>query len=220
MIFIVHSSGGLLLCSRGEQQQVHYYVCNPVTWQLVALPELPWPGHYNGLLSVAANEDGTIKNFQVVLVNYPWDWKRQGDTMYLDLKVFSSDTGQWRAMKQKLRHPSLDVGRVSSAFVVLPLPNRDAKDARNQCLGELQGGGLRYAHFDFSVFEMWDLQKGGENGMGWKLVHRISVMELAQQNPVATDFACNSTGAVVEDLINTNSLFTVIGFHPTEDIVF
>ncbi|CAO2179502.1 unnamed protein product [Urochloa humidicola] len=248
MVFILSSSAGLLLCARGEHKQVHYYVCNPVTWQLVSLPELPWPGYYKGILSVAANEDGTIKSFQVVLVNQPWNWKRQGGTMRLDLKVFSSDTSLWQT--KRLWAPTLDLNNLSSPLFgrsgtaywigyhcgkdraiaydsvrhsvqALSLPTCDAEDdASNQCLGELQGGGLRYAHFDFTVFEIWDLQKGGENGMPWKLVHRIGVMELARKNPVATNFACHDRGVILEVLIRTNSLFTVIGFHPTEDIVF
>ncbi|CAO2170394.1 unnamed protein product [Urochloa humidicola] len=247
MVFILHSSAGLLLCSRGEQNQVHYYVCNPVTWQLVALPDLPWPGYYNGILSVAANGDGTIKSFQVVLVNQPRDWKTRGGTMCLDLKVFSSDTSQWQA--KRLWAPSLDLNNLSLPLLgqsgtaywigynrgkdraiahdsvrhsvqALLLPTRGAEYASNHCLGELQDGGLRYAHFDISVFEIWDLQKGGENGMLWKLVHRIGVMELAQKNPVATNFACDDRGVILEVLIRTNSLFTVIGLHPKEDIVF
>jgi hypothetical protein len=40
-IFIVHAPAGLLLCSRGEYRAVQYYLCNPVSWQWVALPELP-----------------------------------------------------------------------------------------------------------------------------------------------------------------------------------
>ncbi|KAK1662366.1 hypothetical protein QYE76_050525 [Lolium multiflorum] len=42
-IFIVHATAGLLLCSRGEYKPMQYYVCNPVSWQWVALPELPRP---------------------------------------------------------------------------------------------------------------------------------------------------------------------------------
>uniref|UniRef100_A0A0A9D4F9 Uncharacterized protein n=1 Tax=Arundo donax TaxID=35708 RepID=A0A0A9D4F9_ARUDO len=43
MIHIVHSSSaGLLLCSRGRANRVQYYVCNPVTWQCMALPDMPW----------------------------------------------------------------------------------------------------------------------------------------------------------------------------------
>uniref|UniRef100_A0A0A9BFY6 F-box domain-containing protein n=1 Tax=Arundo donax TaxID=35708 RepID=A0A0A9BFY6_ARUDO len=41
MIFIVHSSAGLLLCSRGREKQLHNYVCNPVTCQLRGSPGAP-----------------------------------------------------------------------------------------------------------------------------------------------------------------------------------
>jgi hypothetical protein len=46
---------------------------------------------------------------------------------------------------------------------ILPLPSYVADTVQNRCIGEHQGGGLRYAHFDFSVFEVWDLQREGEN---------------------------------------------------------
>ncbi|TVU34199.1 hypothetical protein EJB05_16030, partial [Eragrostis curvula] len=244
VIFIVHSSAGLLLCARGrgEESRVHYYVCNPVTWQCVALPKLPWPGYHTGLLSVSANGDGTINTFQVALVNRPSGWHQHKGC--LDLKIFSSDTGQWWAMQ--LHPPELRVDAPSRPFLgqsgtaywigyhdkdkviaynsvchsvrVLPVPTRVAENALNRCLGERQDGGLRYAHFDFAVFEVWDLQTAGENGMWWKLVHRIGVMELAQQNPEAADYATN--GGSIEGHINGNCLFEVIGFHPIDDIVY
>ncbi|KAK3161086.1 hypothetical protein QOZ80_1BG0071650 [Eleusine coracana subsp. coracana] len=246
MIFIVHSSAGLLLCAKGQERRVHYYVCNPVTWQCVTLPELPWPGYNSGLLSVSQNGDGTIKSFQVVLVNHPQYWKKHSACLELDLKIFSSETGQWRAMQ--LQSPLLGVGvdacsppflgqsgtaywigyrdkdramaynSVCHSVRVLPVPTRVADNALNRCLGEHQGGGMPYAHFDFSVFEVYDLQTDGENGMWWKLVHRIDVMELAQQNLEATEYATGRGS--VEGRINNNSLFEVIGFHPIDDIVY
>jgi hypothetical protein len=88
-IFIVHSTAGLLLCSKGHCA-VQYYVCSPVSWQCLSLPELPWtPERSDGLLTVAANGDGIIRCFQVFLFNHPMDWHEAGG--YRDLKVFSSD---------------------------------------------------------------------------------------------------------------------------------
>ncbi|XP_066312006.1 uncharacterized protein [Miscanthus floridulus] len=73
---IVHSAAGLLLYIRGHTSSLHCYVCNPMTWQWVALPELPLPvcncNQHCGHLTVATGgEDGgaAAKGFQVVLVN-------------------------------------------------------------------------------------------------------------------------------------------------------
>jgi hypothetical protein len=70
-ISILHSSAGLLLCSRGHVSPVHYYVCDPLSRKWVALPELPRPPHseQSGLLSVSAGAGAVqgIKAFQVVL---------------------------------------------------------------------------------------------------------------------------------------------------------
>uniref|UniRef100_A0ACD5TRI3 Uncharacterized protein n=1 Tax=Avena sativa TaxID=4498 RepID=A0ACD5TRI3_AVESA len=235
-VFIVHSTAGLLLCSRGDHKPVQYYVCNPVTWQCVALPELPWPSAYlSGLLSVTTDGDGGIgssmKRFQVVLFSHPSSWKQSGGVM--DLQVYSSATGRWEANRIQPPPATMDVethaapslGQSGTAYwigyrpmdkliaysclrhtvQVLPLPSRvHDTTALNRCTGERQGGGLRYAHFDCSVFQVWDLQAGGGvDGIWWKMVHQVGVMELmAERNPEAT------------------ALFTVLGFHPTRDIVF
>ncbi|XP_051221055.1 F-box/LRR-repeat/kelch-repeat protein At2g27520-like [Lolium perenne] len=248
-IFIMHAAAGLLLCSRGEYKAVQYYVCNPVSWQWVALPELPRPPtHLSGLLSVTNNRDGSsIKCFQVALFNHPSGWNQNNGC--LDLKVFSSATGRWAA--KSIRSPTIDVvthappflGQSGTAYwigyspmdkliaynslnhtiQVLPLPSR-VRDttALNRCVGERQGGGLRYAHFDFSMFQVWDLQFGGVNGVWWKLVHQVGVMELAERNPEAT--ALVTKPEYVEWRVNANSpgssLFSVLGVHPTADIIF
>lgn len=214
MIFIVHSTAGLLLCAKSKGRQVHYYVCNPVTWQCVALPELPWPGYYSGLLSVSENGDRTINSFQVILFDDPSCWQRVDGCSNLCLTIFSSDSGQWREMQSRRsvlgvvdapsppflgqsgtaywigycnKDRAIAYNSVCHSLRVLPVPTRVTEGALNRCLGERQSGGLRYAHFDFSWFEVWDLQKEGEDGMRWELVHRIDVMELAQQNPKTAD---------------------------------
>ncbi|OEL22011.1 hypothetical protein BAE44_0016970, partial [Dichanthelium oligosanthes] len=107
-LVVVHSSAGLLLCSRGRIHPVHYYVCNPVTWQWVALPELPCPSSQllSGVLTVDADGDGTAATptrFQVVLFNQPDAWLKGYGR--LDLRVFSSDTGR-REVRQL--EPTLD----------------------------------------------------------------------------------------------------------------
>ena len=64
---------------------------------MVALPELPSPvcEQQCGLLTVATGEEdgAAAKGFQVVLVNNPEDWLKPGGQ--LDLRVLTSDTGQW-----------------------------------------------------------------------------------------------------------------------------
>ncbi|KAG2589499.1 hypothetical protein PVAP13_5NG361743, partial [Panicum virgatum] len=98
---VVHSAGGLLLCSRGRVRPRHLYVCNPVTCQWVALPELPLPlcdwscGH----LTLATHGDGgaAARAFKVVLVNHPDHW--HGPRGQLDLGFFDSDTGRWEARR-------------------------------------------------------------------------------------------------------------------------
>jgi hypothetical protein len=70
------------------------------------------------------------------------------------------------------------------------------------------------------VFEVWDLQREGENGLWWKLVHRVGVMELVQQNLEAATRVTKFAGSTIEECINSNSLFSLLGFHPTQDIVF
>ncbi|CAM0954056.1 unnamed protein product [Alopecurus aequalis] len=249
-IFIVHATAGLLLCSRGKYKVVQYFVCNPVTWQWVSLPELPWPttpaqrSPY-GLLSVTNNADGSrIKCFQVALFYHPSASRRYG---YLDLKVFSSATVRWEEKCIKLpayidvethSRPSLcesgtaywlGVSRMDKFIAynslhhtvqVLPVPSRvhGTTLVLNRCIGERHGGALRYAHFDCSVFQVWDMQTGDMDGISWKLVHNVGVKELAERNPEATALVTQHES--VECLINDNSLFSVLGFHPTADIIF
>jgi hypothetical protein len=107
---------------------------------------------------------------------------------------------------------------------VLPVPSRvegveGTTPALNRCIGERKCGGLRYAHFDCSVFQVWDLQTGGVDGTEWELVHQVDVMELAERNPEAT--AIVTKRKYVECRIKSNTLFSVLGFHPTsDDIIF
>lgn len=94
------------------------------------------------------------------------------------------------------------------------------ENARNLCLGERHGGGLRFAHFNTSVLEVWDLQAGGEDGVGrWMLAHQAGAMELVQRNPEAARLVSKSSGgSCIEGLMNT-SLY-LLAFHPTDDAVF
>lgn len=242
-ILIVHSTAGLLLCCRGRNNVLQYYVCNPVSWQWVSLPELPW-SHYRqyGILSVTDNGDGIIRCFQVFLFNHPMDWDKTGGG--LDLKVFSSVTGQWRATAMRSSHLNdhghspLFLGQSGTAYYtthgakdlvmayncahasirVIPSPDSVPESPRNRCIGERQGGSLRHAHIDSSVFEVWDLRQETENG--WTLVHQVSVMELAQRNLEEATYSAKCERSTVQGLINSYSLFPLLGFHPTQDIIY
>lgn len=70
------------------------------------------------------------------------------------------------------------------------------------------------------MFEVWDLKAEGENGMCWTLIHQVGVIELAQRNLEETFRVIEFARSNVEAHINSNSLFTVFRFHPTEDIIF
>ncbi|KAK3161084.1 hypothetical protein QOZ80_1BG0071620 [Eleusine coracana subsp. coracana] len=229
---VVHSAGGLLLCSRGRIRPVHFYVCNPVTWQWVALPELPCPPSksMSSLLRVDTDEDGGAKRFQVVLFNHPMHWQYEGACF--DLRLFTSDTGQWETMQRQppvvvhdyfVPPPILDhngtaywircvVGDQAIAYnsanhsvQLIPLPECLAHGTFKRSIRERLGGGLRYAHSNSSVFEVWDSKEGGKNIM-WMLVHRVGVAELLERNTEA---------AALCDYPEP------LGFHPTnEDVVF
>ena len=90
------AAGGLLLCSRGPTwPTARYFVCNPVTRQRTALPELrdfcfkPQCGLLTVAAAAAAGTEGT---FQVVVIE---EW--QFEDMFLQLWIFSSDTDRWRS---------------------------------------------------------------------------------------------------------------------------
>ncbi|RLM93949.1 hypothetical protein C2845_PM08G16760 [Panicum miliaceum] len=88
-----------------------YFVCNPVTRQQTALPELRDLCFKPrcGLLTVAAaagtdgGGHGAAPRFQVVVIE---EW--QIEDTFLGLKIFSSDTGTWRSRMASLyRYSSL-----------------------------------------------------------------------------------------------------------------
>ncbi|RLM92133.1 hypothetical protein C2845_PM08G15810 [Panicum miliaceum] len=123
---VLHSAGGLLLCSRGRVRALHLYVCNPVTCQWVALPELPLPvcKRHCGHLTVATDDgDGAAaRAFKVVLVNHSNHWHGPGGQ--LDLRVFHSDTGRWEAK------------RFPATFVI----SDDLESCLPQMIGQSQSG--------------------------------------------------------------------------------
>ncbi|PVH38492.1 hypothetical protein PAHAL_5G271500 [Panicum hallii] len=152
---IVHSAAdGLLLCSRGSTwPAARYFVCNPVTRQQTALPELrdlcfkP----LCGLLTVtaAAGTDGgghgAAPRFQLVVIE---EW--QIEDTFLGLKIFSSDTGTWRSRMASLyrcsshpfehdfrRRPAL--GQSGAAYWI-------QRDGRTAIAYDSAGDSLRVIH--------------------------------------------------------------------------
>nr|CAB3504389.1 unnamed protein product [Digitaria exilis] len=87
---VMHSAAGLLLAA----------------W--MALPELPCPPAewQSGLLRVDTDGDAAKKpnKFQVLLFNHPFQWRKPGGCF--DLRLFSSDTGQWKTIQL---HPPIHV---------------------------------------------------------------------------------------------------------------
>ncbi|CAL4949164.1 unnamed protein product [Urochloa decumbens] len=97
MTIVYSAAGGLLLCSRRlpTRPAARYYVFNPVTRQRRALPKLRGLCYKPqcGLLTVAGNG----ARFQVVVIE---EW--QVEDVFLELKIFSSDTGRWKAKNLSL----------------------------------------------------------------------------------------------------------------------
>ncbi|KAK3164600.1 hypothetical protein QOZ80_1AG0021680 [Eleusine coracana subsp. coracana] len=239
---VLHSTAGLLLCSRGSVRPMHFYVCNPVTWQWVALPELPRPPAVwiYGLLRVDTDEGGVAKRFQVIVFNHPMQWQHEGAGF--DLRLFSSDTGRWEAMpfqpplvvedaivppavlglsgtaywiRRQFMDTAIAYNCANHSVQIIPLPKCIFDGAFKRTIGERPGGVLRYAHANSSVFEVWDSKEGGRNIVMWMLVHRVGVAELLEQNPEAHALFCDETPTTRGDYP------APIGFHPTdEDIVF
>ncbi|KAK3164598.1 hypothetical protein QOZ80_1AG0021660 [Eleusine coracana subsp. coracana] len=248
VVTVVHSAAGLLLCSRGYFHPVHFYVCNPVTWQWVALPELPWPSNQwqSGLLTLDTKADGdgdgAARNpmrFKVVLFNHPMHWQKPDGR--IDLRLFSSDTGQWKVMqlrcpihigedaclwapklgqsgtaywmKTNAKHQAVTYNSVNHTVQVIPLPRCVADGKWNRFIGERHGGGLRYAHSNLSVLEVWDSRTKSDGTIIWMLAHRLGAMELLERNPEAASFLLGGD--------TTSSVIKPIGFHPTnDDVVF
>jgi hypothetical protein len=192
----------------------------------------------------------SIRCFQVVLfklLRFPCQFPGR----FMDLMVFSSATGQWKILRFQHPMPIIVethappfLGQSGTAywiayspmnrviaynslhhtikFLAVPIRVHGTTRTLNRCIGERQGGGLRYAHFDCSVLKVWDLQAGGVDGTDagakWELAHQVDVMELAQRNPEATDIVTKQK--YVECRIRANTLFSVLGFHPTADIIF
>ncbi|KAL6615051.1 hypothetical protein ACP70R_037321 [Stipagrostis hirtigluma subsp. patula] len=245
-IVLMHSTAGLLLCSRGRIHPVHFYVCNPVTWQWVALPELPWPSHQwqSGLLTVDTKGDGAVERFKVVLFNHPIHWRDEGGCF--DLRLFSSDTGLWEIMRLQppvptgvglyltllgqsgtvywsqytLNGHTLAYNSENHTFRFIPLPDRGADGQWNWIIGEDKRGGLRFARSNSSVLEVWNTQKESGDGM-WMLVQRVSIAELLERNPQVDAFLCCKLQKDYDALINRNQCLKLLSFHPTnDDIIF
>ncbi|XP_015648085.2 uncharacterized protein [Oryza sativa Japonica Group] len=211
-VFIVHSSSsaGLLLCCRGYVNPVHYYVCDPVARRCVALPELPWPPAFDksGMLSVAAGGGG---GFQVVL------FEKRGFAHgggHLDLEVFSSDSGEWAAMRiprpqdlagfrcfapPHLRHDgaaaywlgfeprdrAVVYGAADHSIRLIPVPRRvHDPSALNRFVGERRGGAL-LRYAHFDAAEFEVWDTDDATPTRWALVHRAALKDVVARSPRA-----------------------------------
>ncbi|KAL6882106.1 hypothetical protein ACP4OV_011578 [Aristida adscensionis] len=213
-IAVVHSTAGLLLCSRGCIHPVHFYVCNPVTRQWVALPEQPWPSAewQCGLLTVSTdNGDGAAGRFKVVLFNLPMHWEKEGGC--LDLRLFSSDTGRWEAAQlpppilnnfatrgpicgqsgtayrtsYRVKDRALAYNGANGACRFIPLPPSPTVNPHPpmRIIGERQGGGLCFASCDGSSLDVWNTRNNQSENGTLMLLHRISIAELLHRISIA-----------------------------------
>ncbi|WOH11264.1 hypothetical protein DCAR_0830745 [Daucus carota subsp. sativus] len=92
-IRIVHSCGGLLLCSSGplctSLSEITEYIYNPTTNHLRTLPK-HWPLHYGSAL---AFDPSKSPHYKVLICGSPPDLS----TDHGQFQIYSSKTGSWRA---------------------------------------------------------------------------------------------------------------------------
>ncbi|OEL16789.1 hypothetical protein BAE44_0022189 [Dichanthelium oligosanthes] len=208
---IVHSAAGLLLCSRGSTRRtLRYYVCNPVTRQRTALPELRNLCYEPqcGLFTVADDGRGAATRFQVVVIEecqmediYP-SLPFEHDFLRPPPVPGKSGTAYWI---QRTDDEAIAYHSASNSLRVIRLPERHVGGRSNRCIGERHGGGgLRFARTDSSALEVWDSET--MEGHAWVLAHRVAITELLGQKSDATWHHCR---------------IKPIGFHPTDvDVVF
>ncbi|CAO2179499.1 unnamed protein product [Urochloa humidicola] len=233
---VVHSAAGLLLCSRGRVHPAHYYVCNPVSGQWVALPELPCPSNewQTGLLRVDTDGDAAKqkpKKFQVLLFNHPMHWRKPDGCF--DLRLFSSDTGLWKTVR--LNPPTLiadilsswsPIGQSCSAYWIARIEvehhaivyNSDKHSVEVIKLPPCFGSGIwsscigeRHGgglRYALSDALVFDVWDLQTKGGDsmWMLAHRVGIAQLLEQNPEAAMLGSGSRISI-----------TPLGFHPTDD---
>ncbi|KAF8670998.1 hypothetical protein HU200_050276 [Digitaria exilis] len=237
---VMHSAAGLLLCSRGRIHPVHFYVCNPVSGQWVALPELPCPSEewQSGLLRVHTDDGDAAKKpnkFQVLLMNHPLHWRTPGGCF--DLRLFSSDTGQWKTIQLQPPSPILDgfpdwssIGQSTGTVCwIASIEGEDHATLYNSDehsvvgvirLPHVIGNGI-YRHCCIGERHGGGLRYARSNNsvvevwdsqtkVGdnmWTLVHRIGIAQLLEQNPEV---------ASIRPWQRTE---VAVSFHPTDDDV-
>lgn len=121
-------------------------------------------------------------------------------------------TAYW--IRCQVRNEAIAYNCANHSVQIIRVPKCLYDGTWKRSIGERPGGGLRYAHANSSVFEVWDSKEGGGNIM-WMLVHRVGVAELLDQNPEAHAFFCDEPPTTRRDYP------APLGFHPTnEDVVF
>ncbi|KAL6585188.1 hypothetical protein OROMI_004477 [Orobanche minor] len=105
-IRIVHSSGGLLLCSSCPyvvfEPEFRYYVYNPTTNQLLALPKNNNSDHC--FAAVLAFDPSKSSHYRVFL----WARLKPAPDTFFSMKqfyIYSSETGTWRPSGQPFYYP-------------------------------------------------------------------------------------------------------------------
>ncbi|KAL7600806.1 hypothetical protein Lser_V15G22293 [Lactuca serriola] len=174
---VLSISNGLILCCWHSPTPFDYYICDPLTRQWITLPRRgPRYHHYRreGLIT-RVNDDHMLTGYTVV-------WLQHFESNYLNLEIFSSETGKWIFYKLLVLFPSIGRNRRMAQFIAtglsigkyvimaclhLILTKIQNLSASSQLCGESQGT-LRYfevAHGrkQFYLFSMWsmkDYEKG------------------------------------------------------------
>ncbi|TVU34201.1 hypothetical protein EJB05_16032, partial [Eragrostis curvula] len=238
-IAIVNSAppGDFILCTRGAFWNMHYYVCNPVTGESVALPEYPFHNVRRLCGFLTMDEDvhsNQERRFQVVILQ----WPMEETSDRLEAGVFFSETGEWEARRvfvpfglsymDNFRAPPILAGdtaywiqphtdealryiSLSNRIEYLGLPRRLADGQQNRCIGAGVIDGVRYAQSDAWLIELWIQDVTGHD---WVLAFWAGVPQLMELNPEAAAFMSDKNVPP-----GTFDPLTPVGFHPTDETI-
>uniref|UniRef100_A0A7C9CWB8 F-box domain-containing protein n=1 Tax=Opuntia streptacantha TaxID=393608 RepID=A0A7C9CWB8_OPUST len=107
---IVGSCDGLLLCS--DARDLVYYLFNPITKDITAIPPSPFPCHSVGCGLICKVEGGILKLYCLVLI------QRAIDSLEtLNFQIYSSGSNGWRVVRSSC--PG-QLGRVFSEYSISP----------------------------------------------------------------------------------------------------
>lgn len=89
---IVGSCDGLLLCS--DARKIVYYICNPITREIVSIPPSPYPCQSVGCGLICKLEGGVVNLYCLVLIQ-----RVVGSVDAFTFQVYSSESNEWRVVK-------------------------------------------------------------------------------------------------------------------------